>query len=93
MRRVEVRVFQKDDPSKQTIFKSHRIDFAVRSTVGWPADTADITLYNLSLDEIKFLQSKNYGEMYIEIRAAYADSASSADYQRMGGVRQITTSA
>ena len=93
MRRVEVRVFQKDDPSKQTIFKSHRIDFAVRSTVGWPADTADITLYNLSLDEIKFLQSKNYGEMYIEIRAAYADSASSADYQRMGGVRQVTTSA
>lgn len=88
MRRVEVRVSQKDDPSKQTIFTSHRIDFVVRSTVGWPADTADITLFNLSLDEVKFLQSKNYGEMYIEIRAAYADSGDTADYQRMGGMKQ-----
>lgn len=73
LRRVEVIVTNKDDPSKQTTFTSHRIDFEVRSTVGWPADTANITLYNLSLDEVKFLQSKNYGDMYIEIRAGYAE--------------------
>lgn len=73
MRRVEVIVTRKDDPSKQTIFKSHRIDFEVRSTVGWPADTANITLFNLSLQEVKFLQDKNYGDMYIEIRAGYEE--------------------
>lgn len=71
MRRVEVIVSRKDDPSVQTIFKSHRIDFEVRSTVGWPADTANITLFNLSLEEVKFLQDKSYGDMYIEIRAGY----------------------
>ena len=74
MRRVEVIVTRKDDPSQQTIFKSHRIDFEIRSTVGWPADTANITLFNLSLEEVKFLQNKNYGDMYIEIRAGYLDS-------------------
>ena len=74
MRRVEVIVTRKDDPSKQTIFSSHKIDFEIRSTVGWPADTANITLYNLSLEEVKFLQNKNYGDMYIEIRAGYLDS-------------------
>ena len=73
MRRVEVIVTRKDDPSQQTIFKSHRIDFEIRSTVGWPADTANITLFNLSLEEVKFLQNKNYGDMYIEIRAGYFD--------------------
>lgn len=73
MRRVEVIVTRKDDPSKQTIFNSHRIDFEIRSTVGWPADTANITLFNLSLEEVKFLQNKNYGDMYIELRVGYFD--------------------
>ena len=75
MRRVQIIVTQKDDPSKQVVFEKHRIDFEVRSTVGWPADTANITIFNLSLDEIKFLQSKQFGDMYIEIRAGYRGTA------------------
>lgn len=71
LRRVEVIVTNKDDPSKTTTFKSHRIDFEVRDTVGWPAATANLTIFNLSLEEVKFLQNKNYGDMYIEIRAGY----------------------
>lgn len=77
IRCVEVIVTQADDPSKQVIFRKHRIDFEMRSTVGWPADTANITLFNLSLDEVKFLQSKNYGDMFIEIRAGYSDQMNS----------------
>lgn len=73
MRGVEVIVTQADDPSSKVTFYKHRIDFEVRSTVGWPADTANITLFNLSLEEVKFLQSKNYGDMFIEIRAGYQD--------------------
>lgn len=74
IRQVQIIVTSKNDPSKVTIFANHRIDFEVRSTIGWPADTANITLYNLSIAEVKSLQNKNYGEMYIEIRAGYADS-------------------
>lgn len=73
MRRVEVIVTRKDDPDEKTIFNAHRIDFEVRSTVGWPADTANITLFNLALEEVKFLQNKNFGDMYIEIRAGYTE--------------------
>lgn len=86
MRSVEVIVNPKDDPSRKTSFKSHRIDFEVRSTIGWPADTATITLFNLSLEEVKFLQNKNYGDMYIEIRAGYEDQIT------RGGVNQATLS-
>ena len=82
MRRVEVIVTRKDDPSKKTIFKAHRIDFEVRSTVAWATDTANITIHNLSLEEVKFLQNKNYGDMYIEIRAGYQDQ--SGVYQTTG---------
>lgn len=73
IRSVEIIVSRKDDPSKKTIFNKHRIDFEVRSTVGWPADTANISLFNLSIDEVKFLQDKSYGDMYIEIRAGYLE--------------------
>ena len=73
LRRVEVIVTRKDDPSIKSVFSSHRIDFEMRSTVGWPADTANITLFNLSLEEVKFLQNKAYGDMYIEIRAGYLE--------------------
>lgn len=85
MRRVEIIVTRKDDPSQQTVFNKHRIDFSVRSTVGWPADTADITLFNLSLDEVKFLQNKNYGDLYIEIRAGYQEGTA------MGGVNTYSS--
>lgn len=78
-RKVEIIITRKDDPSKKTIFTKHRIDFEVRSTVGWPADTATITLFNLSLAEVKFLQNKNYGDLYIEIRAGYQED------KRVGG--------
>lgn len=71
LRRVEIIVSRKDDPSVRTVFSDHRIDFEVKSEVGWPADTADITLYNLSLEEVKLLQNKSFGELYIEIRAGY----------------------
>lgn len=89
MRRVEIIVSRKDDPSVQTIFKSHRIDFEVRSTVGWPADTANVTLFNLSLEEVKFLQDKSYGGMYIEIRAGYAEDERGAS---SGGVKNYRRS-
>lgn len=75
MRGVEVVVSRKDDPSKKTIFSKHRIDFEVRSTVGWPADTASITIFNLSLEEVKFLQSKEFGELTIELRAGYLEES------------------
>lgn len=71
MRGIEIVVSRKDDPETKSVFKAHKIDFTIRSTVGWPADTADITLYNLGVDEVKFLQDKSYGDMYIEIRAGY----------------------
>lgn len=86
MRRVQIIVTQKDDPSKQVVFEKHRIDFEVRSTVGWPADTANITIFNLSLDEIKFLQSKQFGDMYIEIRAGYADMGEGTQTTTASGV-------
>lgn len=73
MRGVEVIVTRADDPSKQVLFSKHRIDFEVRNTIGWSTDTANITLFNLSIEEIKFLQNKNYGELFIEIRAGYLD--------------------
>lgn len=73
MRGIEIVVSRKDDPETKSVFKSHRIDFTIRSTVGWPVDTADITLYNLGIDEVKFLQDKSYGDMYIEIRAGYLE--------------------
>lgn len=84
MRRVEIIVTKKDDPNSKTIFKKHRIDFEIRSTVGWPADTANISLFNLSVAEVKALQSKNYGDMYIEIRAGYNEDPSGAS---SGGVQ------
>lgn len=91
LRRVEVIVSRKEDPSIRTTFKSHRIDFEVRSTVGWPADTANITLFNLSLEEVKFLQDKTYGDMYIEIRAGYAqdERSNSSGGTSKGGVKKF----
>lgn len=75
LRKVRVRITNKDDPKQQTIFENHRIDFQVRSTIGWPADTATITIFNLSTDEVKFLQNKNYGNYFIEILGGYVDEA------------------
>lgn len=89
MRRVQIIVTQKDDPSKQVVFEKHRIDFEVRSTVGWPADTANITIFNLSLDEIKFLQSKQFGDMYIEIRAGYREDSRAGS---VGGIQSYMDS-
>ena len=86
-RKVEIIVTRKDDPSKKTIFTKHRIDFEVRSTVGWPADTATITLFNLSLAEVKFLQNKNYGDLYIEIRAGYQEDGRAGG---AGGVQNFS---
>lgn len=88
MRRFEVIVTPKDDPSKKTIFSKHRIDFEIRSTIGWPADTATITIFNLSLDEVKYLQNKNYGDLFIEIRAGYADMQAE-NYGVRSGIRQV----
>lgn len=73
MRKVEIIVSRKDDPEQRTVISANRIDFEVRSTVGWPADTANITIFNLSLDEVKFLQNKDFGDLYIEIRAGYLE--------------------
>ena len=87
IRSVELIISRKDDPSKKTIFNKHRIDFEVRSTVGWPADTANISLFNLSIDEVKFLQNKSYGDMYIEIRAGYVEDERGVS---SGGVNQYT---
>ncbi|QFG06689.1 hypothetical protein HWC59_gp48 [Proteus phage Myduc] len=73
-RQVEVVITNKDDPSKKVIFKDHRIDFEVRSSIGFPADVANITIFNLSIDEVKFLQDRNFGNWYIEIFAGYVDN-------------------
>lgn len=74
LRKVRVTINNEDgDPNKRIIFEDHRIDFAVRSTIGWPADTADVTLYNLSIQEVKSLQDKNFGNFYITIEATYID--------------------
>lgn len=74
IRRVQVIVTNKDDPSKQTVFEKHSIEFEVRSIIGWGADTATVTIYNLALEEVKFLQNKNFGDLLVEIRAGYADA-------------------
>ncbi|WJN63886.1 putative tail protein [Erwinia phage Fougasse] len=73
IRRVQVIVTNKNDPSKQTVFEKHSIEFEVRSIIGWGADTATVTIYNLDLAEVKFLQNKTFGDLLIEIRAGYAD--------------------
>lgn len=74
-RHVQVIVASKDgDASKTRVFENHRIDFEVRSIIGWASDTATITLYNLSVDEVKYLQDKSFGERRIEIRAGYSDA-------------------
>jgi hypothetical protein len=70
---VQVIVTNRDDPTKQQIFQHHKIDFEIRSTIGWAADTATISLTNLSVEEMKFLQSKEFGDMDIEVRAGYLD--------------------
>lgn len=86
IRRVQVIVTNSEDPSKQTIFDKHSIEFEVRSVIGWGADTATVTLYNLSLEETKFLQNKSFGDLLVEIRAGYQDQLSS------GGINNRTNS-
>lgn len=73
LRFVQVIVTSRDDPERKVIFQDHKIDFEVRSTIGWAADTATITLTNLSVDEMKFLQTKEFGELDVELRAGYLD--------------------
>lgn len=73
LRYIQVIVTNREDPSKKVIFDKHKIDIEIRSTIGWAADTATITLTNLSVDEMKFLQSKEFGEMDIEVRGGYLD--------------------
>lgn len=73
LRRVQVIVSNKDDPSKKTVFEKHSIEFEVRSIIGWGADTATVTIYNLSPEEVKFLQNKEFGDLPVEIRAGYSD--------------------
>lgn len=85
LRRVQVIVSNKDDPSKKTVFEKHSIEFEVRSIIGWGADTATVTIYNLSLEEVKFLQNKEFGDLPVEIRAGYDDMRVS------GGVNNKTT--
>ena len=73
MRKVEIIVSRAEDPSIKTTFTKHAIEFQVRSTIGWPCDTANVRMFNLSVDEIKFLQDKSFGQLHIEIRAGYED--------------------
>ncbi|AWN08647.1 hypothetical protein HOT32_gp64 [Erwinia phage Faunus] len=73
-RYVNVIVTPRNDPENKVVFAAHRIDFEVRQTIGWAADTATISIFNLSVDEMKFLQSKEFGDMDIELRAGYIDS-------------------
>lgn len=84
LRYVQVIVTNRDDPSKKVVFQDHKIDFEIRSTIGWAADTATITLTNLSVEEMKFLQSKEFGQNTIEIRAGYRDQYD------LGGVDKTT---
>lgn len=75
IRDFEVIVSPMSDPSVKSVLKDFRMDFEIRSTVGWPADTANITIYNLMLEDVKFLQSRSYGELLIEIRAGYVEDS------------------
>lgn len=59
---------------------NHAIEFNVRSTLGWGSDTADLTIYNLSLEEAKALQDKSYGNRYITIEAGYVDTSMNNEY-------------
>lgn len=76
LRRVQVIVTNASDSSKTMTFENHAIDFEVRSTLGTGADTATITILNLSVPEIKFLQDKNHKDLLIELRAGYSDELS-----------------
>lgn len=84
IRRVQIIVTNAKDPSKQVVYDNHSIEFQVRSTIGWGADTATVTIYNLALEEIRALQNRTLGEMLIEIRAGYEDNLVS------GGVNVVT---
>lgn len=84
IRQVQIIVTNSKDPSKKTVFEKHSIDFEVSSVIGWSADTAAINIYNLDIDEIKFLQNKSFGDLLIEIRAGYVD-------ELVPQVRQRTT--
>lgn len=59
---------------------NHAIDFEVRSTLGWGSDTADLTIYNLSMEEAKALQDRSYGNRYITIEAGYVDTSMNNEY-------------
>lgn len=73
IRQVQVIVTNAQNPKIKTVFEKHSIEFEVRSTLGWAADTATVTIKNLSLPEIKFLQNKTFGDLLIEIRAGWLD--------------------
>lgn len=89
LRYVHVIVTNRDDPTKKVIFKDHKIDFEVRSTVGWAADTATISLTNLSVGEMKFLQSKEFGQNSIEVRAGYIDKHNSSGSDKSTSVGSV----
>lgn len=54
-------------------YKEHRIDFEVRSSLGWVADTANISIFNLSINEIKELQSRKHGQIRVELSGGYGE--------------------
>lgn len=63
------------DSSESRVFNLHRIDLEVHSTVAYSADTANINIYNLSLDQVKFIQDRRFAEMSVEVYAGYYDEA------------------
>jgi hypothetical protein len=61
-------------------FSKHRIDFEYQSSIGWANDRCIISIYNLSEDEIKALQSRKSGFLSCTIKAGYKDTTGLVDY-------------
>lgn len=97
IRQVRVTITNKDD-GKSTIYGwdddgivNHALEFNVRSTLGWGSDTADLTIFNLSMEEAKALQDKSYGNRYITIEAGYVDTSMNNSFA--GGSNTYTKNA
>ncbi|MBG6242995.1 MAG: hypothetical protein EKE20_14755 [Candidatus Symbiopectobacterium sp. Dall1.0] len=74
IRHVSVDISGKKDAKNNKVymnFDSHRIDFEYYSSLGWAGDYGTLTIYNLSIEEIRTLQNRKFGSLSVTLYAGY----------------------